>query len=468
MFGRPTKKMEDKNFDIALLVTFCHGAVELLADIEEDERKRLQDHIKEQRRLCRSLPQEKTRPTWTGFCNRVSASHFCRQFRMSRSAFTNLCTILSTAIGEETFHPEYSSCSTGNAASLQGRGGLIAGEVKVAISLRILAGGSYLDLMPLFDVSVSHIYVIFEQFLSWVGTAFNFPLHKYLHDKNWPALATIAENFSYGSNGVFSGIIGAIDGLAIRIRSPRLSEVTDPGNYYCRKGFYALNVQAICDRSKKFTWCYPSNKGSTHDSVAFSNSTLHSLLTASSSQLEDQGFYLVGDSAYNLTPFLLVPYSTDEVRSDGSGIRDSFNFFLSSSRIFIECAFGELVMRWGILWRTLHFDLCKCQKIVQVCMLLHNHIKEENNKESNIDTFDDSNWRPREDSEVNGERAFPLVADNNEQDAGGRPSSLQEFSRRQGEALRRSIAVQLQVQDMHRPLHSGMCYNEYGHVFFNE
>jgi Plant transposon protein len=44
-------------------------------------------------------------------------------------------------------------------------------------------------------------------------------------------------------------------------------------------------------------------------------------------------------------------------------------------RIYIECAFGELVMRWGIFWRTLMFELPKkTTKIIQVCMLLHNFI----------------------------------------------------------------------------------------------
>ena len=37
--------MEYESFDIALLVTFCHGAVELVVDIEEDEKKRLQQRL---------------------------------------------------------------------------------------------------------------------------------------------------------------------------------------------------------------------------------------------------------------------------------------------------------------------------------------------------------------------------------------------------------------------------------------
>ena len=304
----------------------------------------------------------------------------------------------------------------------------------------------------------------FDEFLEWVLKAFKFPLATYINDEDFASLAAIAEPFSYSSNGAFSGIIGAIDGLAVRIRSPQLSEVSDPGNYYCRKGFFALNVQAICDRSKRFTWCYTSNKGSTHDSVAFTNSRLYSLFTEKVDLLEEKGFFLVGDSAYNLTPFLLVPYSTDEVRDDSSEMCDAFNFFLSSSRIFIECAFGELVMRWGILWRTLHFDLRKCQHIVQVCMLLHNHIKDETDDDN---SYDESDWGPPRTSTTNGERAFPLVTDNNEQHGGGRPSVTQESSRLRGQMIRRSIAVLLQLQGMRRPLHSGMRYNQYGHVFFD-
>ena len=169
---------DDNEFDLLLESALCLAAVEAVEIIEKEEAKRLKDHINEQRRLCRSLPAEKTRPTWAGFCNRVSDSHFRRQFRMTRNAFTNLCTILSAAIGQDTFRSENSPWSTNNSASLQARGGLIAGEVKVALSLRLLAGGSYLDLMPLFDVSVPHIYVIFDQFLGWVIKAFDLPLPK--------------------------------------------------------------------------------------------------------------------------------------------------------------------------------------------------------------------------------------------------------------------------------------------------
>lgn len=456
--------MAPNDVDMKLLTVLLHFATEALALIEREEQSMLQAHIREQRKMCRSLPAEKTRPTWIGFCNHVSDRHFRRQFRMNRNAFTNMCTKFITAVGESTFRPKNIVLSTRNAASLQSRGGLIPGEIKAALSIRVLAGGSYLDLAPLFDVSSSHIYLIFDEFLDWVLKAFTFPLTCCIQEEDWIVLSAIAEPFLYGSNGVFAGIIGPLDGLALRIRSPKLTEVSDPGNYYCRKGFFALNVQAIYDRWKKFLWCHTSNKGSTHDSVAFTNSRLYSLLTAKAELLEEKGFYLIGDSAYSLTPFLLVPFSTDEIRNDSSAMCDAYNFYLSSSRIQIECAFGEPVRRWGILWKTLNFDLVKCQRIIQACMLLHNHIKDE---EGQIDYSEDTEWIPQDNVPTGTEGAFPLVADNNEPYMGGRPTQSQEVLRARGEAIRRSMTVLLQLQGMRRPLYSGMRYNEYGHVFFD-
>ena len=45
----------------------------------------------------------------------------------------------------------------------------------------------------------------------------------------------------------------------------------------------------------------------------------------------------------NLPPFDNVLHGTNE---------DNYNFFHSSSRICVECTFGEIDLRWGILWRA--------------------------------------------------------------------------------------------------------------------
>ncbi len=55
-----------------------------------------------------------------------------------------------------------------------------------------------------------------------------------------------------------------------------------------------------------------------------------------------------------------------------TGARTLLTFWQSHLRINVECAFGELVQRWGILWRPLHYKLATSIKIVQVVMRLHN------------------------------------------------------------------------------------------------
>jgi hypothetical protein len=53
---------------------------------------------------------------------------------------------------------------------------------------------------------------------------------------------------------------------------------------------------------------------------------------------------------------------------------DNFNFFHSSSRIVVECAFGEIDLRSGILWRLLQFPLDLTCKVIDACMHLYNFI----------------------------------------------------------------------------------------------
>jgi hypothetical protein len=258
-------------------------------------------------------------------------------------------------------------------AALEAIGGYIPGEIKLAILLRLLAGACYLDMIALFQVSERSVWKVFHETLTWVRKTFNFPLRKLLVNKDWEGLNAIAAEFAARTDGVYSGYIGALDGIAIRVKCFSTNDVPDPGNYYCRKGFHALNVQAICDPKKRFLWCSTGHKGGTHNSWAFFETNLYNLLESLAKELQEQGLYLAGDSAYALAVFLLTPFDNAGPKS----IEDSFNFYHSSSRIFIECAFGELVMRWGIFWRRLCFNPTKVGSIIHCAMLLHNFIVEE-------------------------------------------------------------------------------------------
>ena len=65
--------------------------------------------------------------------------------------------------------------------------------------------------------------------------------------------------------------------------------------------------------------------------------------------LYEHGLYILGDSAYSLESFLLCPYLQPMSKS----AEDAFNFYHFSARITVECAFGEIDLRWGIFWKRL-------------------------------------------------------------------------------------------------------------------
>jgi hypothetical protein len=170
-----------------------------------------------------------------------------------RDSFESLCDKMSTKVGEATFRPNSYLHTNGMLdipcyQALQTLGGMIPGEIRMAITLRLLAGGSYLDLGSIFYVSSSSIYKIFAECIGWVLETFHFPLPALIRDGNWSALKLIADQFTVKTGGILWGTIGALDGLGIRIKCPGFKFVSDPGNFFCRKGFYGLNVQAICDK----------------------------------------------------------------------------------------------------------------------------------------------------------------------------------------------------------------------------
>ena len=96
----------------------------------------------------------------------------------------------------------------------------------------------------------------------------------------------------------------------------------------------------MCDRQKRVLWMSSQHIGSCHNSRAFLDTGLYELLMEKKEFLEKHGFFIVGDSAYNMESFLLVPYDNAGPRS----VEDAYNFCQSNSCIHIECTFGELIM----------------------------------------------------------------------------------------------------------------------------
>jgi hypothetical protein len=106
-------------------------------------------------------------------------------------------------------------------------------------------------------------------------------------------------------------------------------------------------MQAICDSRGVFLKVFIKHPESASDYIAFITDQIYG-------KLHTVGFIAkalvhFGDNAYVSSEFMATPYKG----VFGAGISDKYNFFHSQLRINIECAFGMLTRRWGILRRPL-------------------------------------------------------------------------------------------------------------------
>lgn len=177
----------------------------------------------------------------------------------------------------------------------------------------------------------------------------------------------------------FPGVIGAIDGTHIGIKAPTSS----PEQYYNRKKFHSLILQAVCVSDLSFTDVTCSYPGSVHDARVFSNSEIHEMC-GNVSFFPDHT-HLVGDSAYPLLVNVMVPY-----KNNGHlGRRQvNFNKRLSQTRVCIERAFGLLKGRFRRL-KFFDANVIKIPLYVLAACVLHNIcIKEGDIFDFNLDSTD--------------------------------------------------------------------------------
>jgi len=159
-------------------------------------------------------------------------------------------------------------------------------------------------------------------------------------------------------------------------------------DYYNRKGFYSIVLQAVIDSSGKFIDTFVGYPGSTHDSRIFHNSPLYQMFNSSSSVIPTNA-YILGDAGYPCHNWMLTPY-----RDNGrlTPIQTYYNLKHSQTRIGVEQAFGKLKSRFRCLINPLTTSLETAILIVTTTCILHNICEER--QEDMLDYneyFDDQN-----------------------------------------------------------------------------
>ena len=177
------------------------------------------------------------RRSFSSFCENMTERQFRRYFRMSRDCFSLLCDRIKGNVEEHVFrseaylddlyrgrlipHPEEGKyvqrMMTLAVAARAYQGDFISGEVKVALTLRLLAGGSYLDLSLIFETNPSYALAIFHQVIrDWILDDRLVKINGLEYCQDEARMNEVAVGFARGSGGVIGGCIGAIAGWIVK------------------------------------------------------------------------------------------------------------------------------------------------------------------------------------------------------------------------------------------------------------
>ena len=227
-------------------------------------------------------------------------------------------------------------------------------ELIMAISIRWLAGGSYVDIRHVYGCSVASVFRFRDMFLDAVLNCN--ALDNVFPNTDEHLKSTTLKFADKSSERIMIGCVGAIDGLFVKVFRPSMKDCGyNPQAYF--SGHYmahGLNIQAICDSDRCFTFFGVVAPGKTSDQVAFERTSIHKGIMALPMVM-----YVVGDAAYQVSDVILVPFTGSQREDQG---KDAFNFFLLQQRICIEMAFGLLQTKWCVLNRPFAGQLKHCSK----------------------------------------------------------------------------------------------------------
>jgi len=289
--------------------------------------------------------------------NALTDEQFRRMFRLNKAAFNHVLSLITpmirwktSPIGRGKYHTQLKP---------------IPPKVKLAATLRWLAGGSYLDICFAFGISSSIFFHVKGGILWPTMEALDKVLKIDFPIDDKEQLEVISNGFAQCVGGEIKGVILAVDGWVCKTRAPSADEVPNPVSFRNRKGCFGVVVMAGCDARTKFRMVSCNFCGSTNDCLAWELTHLYSKIMAG---LLPKCYFAIGDEIFNCNEFMLTPYGGRNI----GAARDSFNYHLSRMRQCIERAFGILTRRWGIFWRPLNCDPTKWTLIIQVCAKLHN------------------------------------------------------------------------------------------------
>jgi hypothetical protein len=245
---------------------------------------------------------------------------------------------------------------------------------QVAVALRRLGSGdSFVIIGDAFGLSHSTVSLITWRFVESME-------ERALRHLQWPStqeeMNTIKSKFEKIQG--FPNCCGAVDVTHILLNIPATEPSTDV--WLDHENNHSMVLQAIVDPDMKFRDIVTGWPGQMKDSLIFSSSNFNKLCDKGErlngkvlkfSEGSEIREYIIGDSAYPLLPYLIVPYEEKELLK--SEAKTQFNKLHLETRMVAQRALTRLKEMWriirGNMWRP---DKHRLPRIIFVCCLLHN------------------------------------------------------------------------------------------------
>ena len=273
---------------------------------------------------------------------------------MTRSTFVKLCSILDPHLHKQVTRFRMP----------------VDVDQQIAVTLwRLATNIEYRTISELFGLGLSTVCTIVLKTCKVIAQHL---LPKYVCIPTGEKLQDVVDEFEHLWG--FPQVAGAVDGTHIPILKPKNS----PSDYYNRKGYYSILMQAVVDSRGRFIDVNIGWPGKGHDARVFVNSSFY--------QLQNDGkllpdwkkccngvqvpLLIQGDPAYPLLPWLIKAFPETGMLTPS---QRHFNYRQSRARMVVENAFGRLKGRWRCLIKRMDYSEIEHNvNVLAVCVVLHN------------------------------------------------------------------------------------------------
>ncbi|KAI8103610.1 hypothetical protein M9435_004945 [Picochlorum sp. BPE23] len=173
------------------------------------------------------------------------------------------------------------------------------------------------------------------------------------------------------------GVYGVIDGMHVLINH-------ENAHVLCNKqGYASLACLCISDSDLRCPYYRIGDPGSVHETTMWQNSDLYEALQSAECpapimmndfNAEQFPYYLLGDSAFPLSEYIVTGFDNREVASNNAGYNVKHAAIIQDC---VERMIGGIKQRWRVLMDTVYLKrLDRVCEVVECCILLHNFLIE--------------------------------------------------------------------------------------------